>query len=76
MKTITAVEIEGVGSFEVKHNLMHRGQNPRLKLHEKGKYRSVQFDSFKDPYNIAPEFQKGYDYEGNEIQIKIIKSPK
>jgi len=68
---IYEIEIKGYGYFDVKKDLMHRGQNPRLKLNTECRFKTVSFDSYED--FIYPLFQKGYDYQGNEILIKITK---
>ena len=72
---IRKIEIKGIGKFEIRHDLMHRGVRPRLKTFDKGKYKEVQFDSYRDDleqYQLASKWQRGYDYEGNEIQIRVV----
>ena len=67
---IKEIEIKGAGKFEIKHDLMHRGNRPRLKTFDKGIYKEVSFNSFID--YLEPIYQLGYDYNGNEIQIRIV----
>ena len=67
---IKQVEIEGHGTFDVKSDMTHR---PRcyIQLHTKEmKFQAVQFN---DLNRNNPDFQKGYDNDGVEIQIKITK---
>ena len=67
---IKEIEIKCVGKFEIKHDLMHRGNRPRLKTFDKGIYKEVSFNSFVD--YVEPIYQLGYDYNGNEIQIMVV----
>jgi len=67
---IIQIEIDGIGFFDVKHDLMHRGNRPRLKTFDKNEYREVSFNSYID--YAEPIYQKGYDYYGNEINIRVI----
>ena len=67
---IKEIEVKNVGFFEVKHDLMHRGNRPRLKTFDKGIYKEVSFNSFVD--YIKPIYQLGYDYNGKEIQIRVV----
>lgn len=68
---VREIEIKGVGSFEIKHDLLHRGHRPRLETHSNGLYKEISFNSFID--YIEPTYQLGFDYSGNEIQIKILR---
>ena len=67
---IKEIEVKGVGNFEIRHDLMHRGNRPRLKTFDKGIYKEVSFNSFVD--YLASIYQLGYDYNGNEIQIRVV----
>lgn len=67
---IKEIEIKSVGKFEIKHDLMHRGNRPRLKTFDKGIYKEVSFNCFID--YVEPIYQLGYDYNGNEIQIRVV----
>jgi hypothetical protein len=72
---IKRIEIIGFGEFDVSHDLLHRPKS-YLKLNTKNtRFKEVQFDSFNDDARcLNGEWsQLGYDYEGNEIQIKIKK---
>jgi hypothetical protein len=66
---VLKIEIEGIGEFDIKHDLLHRGNRPRLKTYHKGIFREVSFNSFEDYLN--PTYQRGFDYEGTEIQINL-----
>lgn len=65
------VEIKGIGEFKIKHNYLHRGNNPRLMTFEKNKYKWLQFDSYNPTYK-EEIWQKGYDLELNNIELRII----
>lgn len=66
---ILEIEIQGVGRYKVKHDLLHRGHRPRLKTFDNGIHREVSFNSFVD--YLKPTYQKGFDYKGNEIMIRV-----
>ncbi len=68
---INEIEIKDVGKFKIKHDLLHRGNRPRLKTYDKGLYKEVSFNSYID--YLKPTYQLGFDYNGNEIQIKVIQ---
>ena len=68
---ILIIDIKGHGRFNVDRDFMHRGTRPRLQLEAKGRFKEVQFNSFVD-YE-KPTYQPGYDLEGKEIEIKVIK---
>lgn len=67
------IEIKDVGIFDVKWDYLHRGKNPRIVTTDKGLYKSVQFNMYE--WYDWNKFQNGYDYEGNEIQIKLYFEP-
>jgi len=71
---IEKIEIKGVGKLEIRHDLLHRGHRPRLKTFDKGIYKEVSFNSYID--YVKPTYQLGYDYNGNEIQIRVIDETK
>lgn len=71
---IKEIEIKDVGKFEIRHDLMHRGNRPRLKTFDKGIYKEVSFNYFYD--YAEPTYQLGFDYNGNEIQIRVIDETK
>jgi len=66
---IVEVEIKNVGKFRVRKDLLHRGNNPRLKLYHDDKYKEIQFNCYEEGLK---RFQKGLDYYGKEILIKVI----
>ena len=68
---INEIEIKDVGKFKIKHDLLHRGNRPRLKTYDKGLYKEVSFNSYID--YLKPTYQLGFDYNGNDIQIKVIQ---
>lgn len=65
------VEIKDIGIFEIKHNYLHRGLNPRIVTFEKGKYKCLQFNGYREDI-LAKYFQDGFDFELNKIQIRLI----
>jgi len=67
---IKEIEIKDVGKFEIRHDLLHRGNRPRLKTFDKGIYKEVSFNSYVD--YLEPTYQLGFDVNGNEIQIRVL----
>ncbi len=74
--SITKIEIQGFGEFEIKHDYLHRGNRPRLVTFDKGRFKEVQFDdyieNYEEFYPLRSPFQKGYDYQTQEILIRIV----
>tara|TARA_R110002126_G_scaffold206691_1_gene353829 strand:+ start:11849 stop:12055 length:207 start_codon:yes stop_codon:yes gene_type:complete len=66
---IREIEIKDIGKFIIKLDLLHRGQNPRLKTFNNNEYKTVQFNSFVDD---EKGYQLGYDHNGKEIQIRVV----
>ena len=72
--SIKKIEIEGHGEFIIKADMLHRSRS-YLKTYDKGRFKQVQFDSYTEDiemYVNRNSFQKGYDYNGKEIRIKVI----
>ena len=69
---ITKIEVENVGIFKIKYDRMHRGINPRLITHKTDRFKAFQFDHY-DEGLLDSIYQKGYDYEGNEVRIRILE---
>lgn len=63
------VEIKGFGVFKIKHNYLHRGRS-RLVTYDTARFKEIQFDSYIE--NPRNPFQRGYDYNGEEILIKVL----
>ena len=76
---IKTIEIAGHGFFLIKDDLLHRPKS-YLKTYTDGRFKEVQFDSYiKDYTECYPHrfpFQKGYDYNGKEIQIRVVEETK
>lgn len=73
---IKRIEIQGHGEFEVRHDYLHRGVRPRLVLggqKPKSQFKEVQYDTYYIEYENEERYQRGYDYEANEIWIKVIE---
>ena len=76
--SILRIEIEGHGEFDIKADMTHRSRN-YLKTFDEGRFKEVQFDSCVadgEAYLKRNPFQKGYDYNGDEIKIKGIRNAK
>lgn len=72
---IIRIEIKDHGEFDVRHDYLHRGVRPRLVLEgqkPKTRFKEVQYDTHYIEYEYQETFQRGYDYEGNEIWIKVL----
>ena len=72
---IKKVEIKGFGLFKIKNDYLHRGIS-RLETYDTGRFKKIQFNSYikdiESTYPLRSLFQKGYDINGNEIEIKVI----
>lgn len=64
------IEIENVGIFEIKQNLLHR-ENSRIITFDKGKYKTIQFNSYRKDL-LDHVWQLGYDEDINKIYIRFI----
>lgn len=72
---ILKIEIEGHGEFKVRADMLHRHKS-YLKTFDKGRFKEVQFNSYNkdiECYTTRNPFQDGYDYNGDEIRIKVLK---
>lgn len=67
------VDIKDIGTFDVKHDYLHRGIRPRIVTTNKGIYKELQFNAYRKIY--WNEYQLGYDAVNNEIQIKLLFEP-
>jgi len=69
--SVKKIEIQGHGALEVKHDYLHRGNRPRLVTYDKDRFKEVQFDSYEENPLKHNQWQLGWDYNGDEIKIKV-----